>query len=162
MSFARNPPKVYTPWKPNDDFAKFFDDLKKRRIPADDSTSLVRVSNNPSPQSGSSSNNNNNNSRTTPNSSRGISISHNYSTPSQILVNTARDLTGAIHNGGCLKKRGISKNENILAGQLLKKKQKKQKQKETTTTTTTSTNNKGGKAVKRSAILERRLREARL
>ena len=158
MSFARNPPKVYTPWKPNDDFAKFFDDLKKRRIPADDSTSLVRVSNNPSPQSGSSSNNN---SRTTPKSSRGISISHNYSTPSQILVNTARDLTGAIHNGGCLKKRGISKNENILAGQLLKKKQKKQKQKETTTTTT-STNNKGGKAVKRSAILERRLREARL
>lgn len=159
MSFARNPPKVYTPWKPNDDFAKFFDDLKKRRIPADDSTSLVRVSNNPSPQSGSSSNNNNNNSRTTPNSSRGISISHNYSTPSQILVNTARDLTGAINNGGCLKKRGTSKNQNILAGQLLKK--KKQKQKETTTTTT-STNNKGGKAVKRSAILERRLREARL
>ena len=32
MSFADNPPPKYVPWKPNEDFVKFFEDMKKRRI----------------------------------------------------------------------------------------------------------------------------------
>ena len=84
MSFDKNPPKAYSPWRPNADFTKFFTDLKKRRITSHESEPMVRISNRPPPQKGG---------KTAPCSAK---TKHNYSSPSEILVNTALDQTGAI------------------------------------------------------------------
>ena len=93
MSFDRNPPQTYVPWKPNADFMRFFNDLKKRRISAPDSTSsAVRISEKPptAPPSTSSNRLHHPHPRR-----RRHRMKHNYSTPSEVLVNTAIDQVGA-------------------------------------------------------------------
>lgn len=82
MSFADNPPEKFVSWKPNSSFTKFFQDMKKRRIPANDSP-IMRVTNT-SPPSGSSSG---------PKQTE-KQIKVNYTSPSEVITNTALSQTG--------------------------------------------------------------------
>ena len=139
MSFTKNPPKEYTPWRPNSEITKFFHDLKKRKVAGNQTDPLVRISNRPPPQHSS---------QAAPCST--ASVKHNYSTPSEILVNTARDLTGAIKAGTSKK---IGRKQKTTGQQRRTSPHQGIKKKKTATR-----KNKKSSANK----LERRLREARL
>ena len=82
MSFADNPPEKFVSWKPNSSFVKFFQDMKKRRIPANDSP-VMRVTNT-SPPSDSSGG--------TKQSQKQIKV--NYASPSEVITSTALSQTG--------------------------------------------------------------------
>ena len=142
MSFTKNPPKEYTPWRPNSDFTKFFHDLKKRKVVGNQTDPLVRISNRPPLQQSSEA-------APCPKAS----VKHNYSTPSEILVNTARDLTGSIKAGTCKKmgrkRKSTGQPRRKSPHQGIKKKRK---------AAVSTRKNKTSSASK----LERRLREARL
>ena len=75
MSFTNKP--AYVPWKPNQDFIKFFEDMKKRRISATDNPTM-KVTDTPMSSS----------LRQQKSDFQPLKI--NYSTISETLVNTAR------------------------------------------------------------------------
>jgi len=137
MSFNRNPPQTYVPWRPNADFTKFFNDLKNRRISGPDSQSLVRVSDKSATSAGTQS------------TKYPQPMKVNYSSPSQVLVNTAVDQVGAYSSVNHKKKRKArsKKTNNTL------KRNKKEKQTKTTTTSHRKT---------KKSRLENRLRHATL
>ena len=79
MSFAENPPKQYVPWKPNEDFIKFFEDMKKRRITSKGNEESIKVTDTPVAANPVKRNGN----------GKPKSIKVNYSSVSERLVNTA-------------------------------------------------------------------------
>lgn len=160
MSFAKNPAKSYGLWRPNSDFTKFFGDLKKRRIAGSDGNPMVRISNRPPPQTERS--------KTAPASTPQIAVKHNYSSPSEILVNTARDQTGSITTDAS-RQTGIKRKATAECSRSDREKKKKKKTgnkrpAKTSAHSSSSSSQAKRKKVKRTAScrLERRLREARL
>ena len=149
MSFAKNPPKAYSPWRPNADFTKFFTDLKKRRIASNQSDPMVRISNRPPPQNQGKP------------ATCSTKTKHNYSTPSEILVNTALDQTGGITAtvSTATARRGKKGNRHRHPPHSVDKKPKKSKKKVAVKKKKALT-----KKTKKSdtSRLERRLRQARL
>lgn len=84
MSFRENPPNQYVPWRPNKQFINFFEQMKKRRVPATENDTMKVT--NVSPPGGSGVNGGK--------GPRGRKTKANYSTPSEVLVNTAHARTG--------------------------------------------------------------------
>ena len=145
MSFTKNPPKEYTPWQPNSDFTKFFNDLKHRNVVGNQTAPMVRISNRPPPQPGS---------KVAPRSS--MTMKHNYSTPSETLVNTARDLTGSIKVGTC--KKTTTKRQSTGQQRRPRRRQSPHQGSKKTAASTKRKKKSSSSKIK----LERRLREARL
>jgi hypothetical protein len=93
MSFGANPARPYVAWRPNQQFVNFFEQMKKRRIPSTEAPTM-KVTNS-SPPTGSGVKNSTSNELS---GNRGKKAKNgrkvNYSSPSEVLVNTARAQTG--------------------------------------------------------------------
>ena len=94
MSFTTKP--TYVPWRPNRAFIKFFEDMKKRRIPATDSPTM-KVTDTPAP------------SATNLQKSNPRPLKVNYSSISETLVNTAKAQT----NSNKCNKRRVKKGTTV-------------------------------------------------